>query len=244
MKDAVSTIKPVGRSRLVNTVVDQLRTLILAGDLPPGQTLPQIELSERLGVSRTPLREAFRILEHEGFVRMSNSNNTLEVVDLTIDEMIQLYQMREVIDGLAARLAAARRDERALHRLDGILEAMTQFGSAEDWPHRAMMHADFHACIAEMSGNQHVIAQLPMIRLSSQMLSRKLGSMDVDAPVLRADMVEESQQDHVAILDALRAGDARRAETVARRHIRKTLRSRLLKGDLLEAIAEPVTQAR
>src|SRR5579862_4729146 len=96
------------RTRLVDDVTDRLRSMIIDGTLAPGTTLLQIDLAERLGVSRTPLREAFRILEYEGFVRIANGNKTLEVVDLSDDDIIELYQFREVIDGLAARLAAKR----------------------------------------------------------------------------------------------------------------------------------------
>src|SRR5438093_10908651 len=101
-------LKPFERTRLVDEVTDRLRSLILDGTLPPGQPLLQISLSEQLGVSRTPLREALRVLENEGFVRISNGNNTLEVVELSPQEMVEMYELREVVDGLAARLAAKR----------------------------------------------------------------------------------------------------------------------------------------
>ncbi|MCX4095635.1 GntR family transcriptional regulator [Nocardia sp. alder85J] len=231
MEDPVSAVKPVGRARLVDTVVDHLRTLILCGDLPPGQTLLQIELSQRLGVSRTPLREAFRILEHEGLVRVSNGNKTLEVVDLSVKDMLELYEIREVVDGLAARLAAKHRDESRFDELASILREMNLADMANDVPRRTTLHADFHAAIAELSGNKHVIAQVPMIRLTAQMLSHKMRTMRIELPTVRAELIEQGEQDHREILEALRSGDERRAENAARRHIRKTMRSELLKPD-------------
>src|SRR2546421_8066869 len=169
MNDPVTAVKPIRRARLVDGVVEQLRTLILSGALPPGQSLRQIEVSERLGVSRTPLREAFRVLEREGFVRISNGNNTLEVVGPSPEEMIELYQVREVIDGLAARLSAQRgAPADALDRLSDLVDEMRELDTAEKGPWRAALHADFHAGIAELSGNQHVVGQVPMIRFTAQ----------------------------------------------------------------------------
>jgi GntR family transcriptional regulator of vanillate catabolism len=225
--DPVAVVKPIGRSRLVDSVVDQLRNRILTGALPPGQTLRQIELSERLGISRTPLREAFRILEHEGFVRSSNGNKTLEVVDLGIPDMIEYYEIREVIDGLAARLAAQREQDPS--DLEDLSDILDQMNVAPDFAHRATLHADFHAGIAELSGNRHVIAQLPMIRLTAQMLSRKLASLAGAESPVTPELLEEGEHDHREILAAIAAHDAPGAESKARRHIRKTLRSQLLR---------------
>jgi GntR family transcriptional regulator of vanillate catabolism len=210
--------------------VEQLRTLILSGALPPRQTLRQIEVSERLGVSRTPLREAFRLLEREGFVRISNGNNTLEVVGPSVEEMIELYQVREVIDGLAARLAAQRGvPEDALANLGHLIDEMRKLDSGENWPQRAALHADFHAGIAELSGNRHMEGQISMIRFTAQMLARNLSEIAGTAPDTLASSLNQGEQDHLAILDAIRAGDGRRAETVARKHIRKTMSSPLLR---------------
>ncbi|MCX4095608.1 GntR family transcriptional regulator [Nocardia sp. alder85J] len=229
MVDSKTTIKPVQRSRLVDEVVERLRTLILSGELPPGHTLLQIELCERLGVSRTPLREAFRRLEREGFARPSNGNNTLEVVSLTPDDLRNHYQVREVVDGLAARLAAKRGVEAEhLDRLRGLVDHMRTFDSGKNWPRRAALHADLHANIAELSGNRQVVAQIPMIRFTAQMLSLNLNTIGTESPETIAALLGEGENDHREILDAIEAGQGQRAERAARRHIRKTMSSLLI----------------
>jgi len=222
-------VTPVGRTRLVHEVTDHLRTLIITGALAPGQLLLQTELSEQLGVSRTPLREAFRVLEREGFVRVSNGNNTLEVVDLSPSDMVSLYEIREVIDGLAARLAAehginAREHKQLTEMVNRITRATKPFSPGE----RATAHADLHSRIAELSRNPHVIAQIPMIRLSSQMLARRLQSLADEAPEVTEDMIERGADDHQGVVDAIAAGNAKLAEQIARGHIRKTMHSPLL----------------
>ena len=229
MLDTEMDLRMTGRTRLVDEVTVRLRNLILDGGLPPGKPLLQLDLCERLGVSRTPLREAFRILESEGLVRVSNGNKTLEVINLTVSEMLELYAVREVIDGLAARLAAQRGVPAArLEQLRQLLTIMRkEAGTAS--VSRAIAHADFHAGLAEVSGNRHVVNQMPLIRLTAQMLSRRMQSLAEAAPGHSAEMLEEGEDDHLAVLAAIEAGDGRLAETIARRHIRKTMRSELLR---------------
>src|SRR4051794_34839107 len=107
MADELGQASPLQRVRLVDQVTDRLRSMIVSGELLPGHPLLQIQLSERLGVSRTPLREAFRILERDGLVRVSNGNQTVEVTEMTPTEITEIYQIREALDGLAARLLAS-----------------------------------------------------------------------------------------------------------------------------------------
>src|SRR5687767_3149270 len=73
-----------------------------------GTQLTQVALANQLGVSRTPLREALRLLESEGLIRTSSTNQSVEVVAMSICDLRQMYELREVLDGLAARLAAER----------------------------------------------------------------------------------------------------------------------------------------
>src|SRR5207302_9523151 len=108
LSEVTTTLNVLNRPRLVDDVVKVLREKIIRGELPAGTQLLQIDLANQLGVSRTPLREAFRILENDGYLKTSNNNRTVEVVTFTAAEMRDMYEIREVIDGLAARLAAAR----------------------------------------------------------------------------------------------------------------------------------------
>src|SRR4051794_28051850 len=107
--DAHASIELLPRMpRLVDEVVSRLRDNIIDGTIPAGSRLPQVALAEQLGVSRTPLREALRVLESEGLLRTADNNRTVEVVQVTPDDLRDMYELREVIDGLAARLAAGK----------------------------------------------------------------------------------------------------------------------------------------
>jgi GntR family transcriptional regulator of vanillate catabolism len=232
MTELPAQIPALERTRLVDDVVSRLRTMIIDGTLAPKTTLLQIELSEKLGVSRTPLREAFRVLEHEGFVRATNGNKTLEVVDLTDDDMLELYQFREVIDGLAARLAARRGISDAdFDSLNGHLEKMAVLDPRKpsEAVERAAAHAAFHVGIAELSNNRMVINQIPMIRLTSQMLARRISELGSAAPDVTTNLLGEGESDHRGVLDAIKSGGGADAEGLARRHIRRTMRSELVR---------------
>jgi len=215
---------------MVDEVAEQVRELIVSGKFAPGQQLLQYEIAEQLGISRTPLREAFRVLERDGLVRTSNGNMTLEVVNLTPPEMVWLYEFREVIDGLAARCAAERGiDAKTSAKLHSLLDDLERL-RGKPAP-RGVVHAEFHSTIAQCSGNPHVIAQIPMIRLTAQMLARRVAELNLTSKRLSEDMTEEGSADHRRVLEAIEAGDGREAELRARAHIRKTRQSPLLKVD-------------
>src|SRR5262249_441304 len=102
------SIQRMHRTRLVDAVADQLREWILNGTLAPGTQLLQVELAQKFGVSRTPLREGFGVRERDGLIKMSNGNKTVEVVALTVPDILDIYELREMVDGFAAaRLARA-----------------------------------------------------------------------------------------------------------------------------------------
>jgi GntR family transcriptional regulator, vanillate catabolism transcriptional regulator len=218
-----------GRTRLVDDVINQLRQLILDQSLPPGTALLQTELAERLGVSRTPLREAFRILEREGLVRVANGNRTIEVARFSPVELREMYEVREVIDGLAARLLARKgvdaSTDTELRRLLGTMdESCEPFHPSVWFP----AHTEFHVCIAQACGNSQLGSMMNVIRMTCLSLHFPLSERaEVGAPDL-GPILEVAQEQHRAIYEAIHEGDERAAESHARRHIRATLQSDLI----------------
>jgi GntR family transcriptional regulator of vanillate catabolism len=221
----------LNRPRLVDDVVRVLREKIIRGELPAGTQLLQIDLANQLGVSRTPLREAFRILENDGYLRTSNNNRTVEVVTFTAAEMRDMYEIREVIDGLAARLTAARglspEAEKEARRL---LAEMASTSKPHDPLRRVEAHAAFHSFFVEQSGNSRLGGLMPLIRASTAALFLPF----IDNPegvqltvggrlVSYKQLLDESQDSHVAILDAVTEGKGSKAEIAARKHIGRTL---------------------
>jgi GntR family transcriptional regulator, vanillate catabolism transcriptional regulator len=219
----------LGRQRLVDDVVGVLRERIVRGELPAGCRLLQVDLADQLGVSRTPLREALRVLEHDGWVRIANNNRTVEVVGFDAAVLRDLFEVREVIDGLAARLAAGRGLSAATETQGRrLLADMAGSVVPFDPLRRADVHAEFHLLFVEASGNQRLRGLIPLIRMSTAGLYRPvLDDPDVVEVVAArkattpAALFDETQASHQAIFDAVVAGHARQAEAAARRHIRR-----------------------
>ncbi len=221
----------LNRPRLVDDVVRVLREKIVRGELPAGTQLLQIDLANQLGVSRTPLREAFRILENDGFLKTSNNNRTVEVVTFTAAEMRDMYEIREVIDGLAARLTAARGlSPEAGAGARRLLAEMGSTSKPHDPLRRVEAHAAFHSLFLEHSGNARLSGLIPLIRASSAALYLPFidnpdgVQLTVDGKVTtHKQLLDESQESHQAILDAVLERKASKAETAARKHIGRTL---------------------
>lgn len=218
--------------RLVDEVINRLRESIVDGTLPAGTPLPQVALAAQLGVSRTPLREALRVLDSEGLVRSSDGNRTVEVVQIGPDDLREMYELREVIDGLAARLAArngltAQDEQRARHLLNELADSSDPY----DPVRRNRAHAEFHELFALASGNAKVQSFASLIRTSSAMLYLPLVRETAAANLAAAnpdntykEFLDQAQAQHRDILEAVVERKPGAAEEEARRHIQRTLR--------------------
>jgi DNA-binding GntR family transcriptional regulator len=213
-----TTVAPLRKAeRLVDQVVEHLRLLILHGDIEPGESLKQEELAERLGVSRTPLREAFRILERDGLVEAGARTNTVRVVELSPQDAVDLYQVRGALDAVAARLAAERRPANEA-QVVGLARYVTEMADAMrpfDTRRYTDAHVAFHLGIVAASGNKRLQQLESVFRISAQMLYRRIGT--------NVERMERSNGEHREILTAISEGDPVTAERRAREHIERAI---------------------
>jgi GntR family transcriptional regulator of vanillate catabolism len=245
----VTNLNVLSRPRLVDDVVRVLREKIVRGELPAGTQLLQIDLANQLGISRTPLREAFRILENDGFLKTSNNNRTVEVVTFTAPEMRDMYEIREVIDGLAARLAATRGFSPAAEaRGRRLLTEMASTSKPYDPLRRMEAHAAFHSLFLEESGNGRLGSMIPLVRASSAavylpFIDNPEGvQLSVEGHLITyKQILDESQASHVAILESVVTGKAGQAETAARKHNKRTLSMLDAFDEWRKVIAEAAT---
>jgi DNA-binding GntR family transcriptional regulator len=196
---------------LVEQVVNAIVSEIVDGELPANSRLIQDELARAYGVSRQPVQQALLLLRDRGLVREAPGRGLI-VSPLDPDFVRQLYEVRGMLDGLAARLAAERGAARA--KVDG--PAFLEMGRAAvaSGSLNAQIEADmkFHAFVSELSENaligETTAPHWPYLR-------RVMGE------VLRDDaqMPQTILREHVAILDAIIAGDGARAEKLSREHI-------------------------
>jgi DNA-binding GntR family transcriptional regulator len=193
-----------------NKVHDVLRRLILEGELIPGAELSQLELSKRLNVSRTPLREALRLLEREGLVVNEGRHQSVRTSSLSMPDLDDLYAMRVIGEALAIGVTVSTFTKRDLDELTSELRATRTGGAAE----RAQAHRRFHALLRTGGGPR---LREHLDRLFEHAERYRLAYSEPDAAAAR-----EKYREHVEILDACRAGDATVARDLLIDHVADT----------------------
>jgi DNA-binding GntR family transcriptional regulator len=201
---------PVTES-LIERAYQQMLAAIADGTLLPGQRIRQAELAETLGVSRQPVSHALHLLKRQGLLE-DVGRKGLRVVSLDPRRVMQLYQVREAVDGLAARLAAlGPRDAGVVDGLRRLLEAGAAFDAGTPVPVLVRADTEFHRGLYRLSGNpaiEEMTAPLwPHLMRSMAMVLR---APDYAARVWRVE--------HPAILRFVLDGDASGAEAAARAH--------------------------
>ena len=148
---------------LRDVVFNTLREAILKGDLKPGERLMELQLAEQLGVSRTPIREAIRMLEQEGLA-VTMPRRGAEVAKMTMKDMEDVLEIREALDELAARLACHRITEEQLGRLKEAKAAFDQCTVSHDVKTIAEADVAFHDVIYEATCNPKLVSLLNNLR--------------------------------------------------------------------------------
>jgi DNA-binding GntR family transcriptional regulator len=212
-------------------VHDFLKGEILTGRYPPGSELLEVPLSEELGVSRGPVREALRSLESEGLVKITPRRGAV-VVSFTKRDFLEAYQVRETLEALGVRLAVPRLSDADLDDLDARLDAMTELAAAGDVDGFFDVNAAFHEAIMEASRNRKLIEIYR--RLMAQM-----GPYRRPSARLRGN-VERSIAEHREILVAARQRDVDGAVTLLMKHVE--VPQRMLEGMTEEEFAQAVVQ--
>jgi DNA-binding GntR family transcriptional regulator len=194
---------------LQDRVFRALRSAILAGQLPAGDKITEQDVSAVLRVSRTPLREAFRRLEAEGLVIPSPSRGVV-VRGLTWQDFEDIYEMRAVLEPLAARRAASRMTPELLEELRGYLELAEFLAGKRRFKEVERQNAMFHRAIYRECGNARLRDTLA--ELSDYVHRSPL--YQEHGPGSSLELLEE----HRRMFDALAAGDPKAAERAAREH--------------------------
>lgn len=213
------------RIRLVDEVADVLRKRIYDGFYPPGEPLRQEQLAAELSVSRTPLREAFWQLEREGLVILLPGGGA-RVITGDLAMLLAAYELRAVVDGVAARLAS-RNSQVVVPVLETLLER--QETALTPWEPAAytLANVEFHEAIIAAADNEFVQSQVTLVRITSQVFS--------PVKVLDATRAQSAVLEHKGIRDAIASGKAAPAERAARDHIRATIKSLSQKKGTVEA---------
>jgi DNA-binding GntR family transcriptional regulator len=203
-------------------VYEELRRRILAGELLQGQTISQEQLAVGLGVSTTPLREALRRLDAEGLVTL-DAHRDARVTGLNAEEARSLFEVREKLDPLAANLAAHRRTDVDIAAIQAALKDLEPLRRSSVLE-MLLIHREFHRSIYSASHNPLLMSLLEGLWDKADRY-RLVGLQS--KPDSRADQ-KRVQVEHIAIAEAVIAGDARAAERTMKRHIMGSLGRRAI----------------
>jgi DNA-binding GntR family transcriptional regulator len=209
-----SDIRAVERVTLADRAFDQMVEAIVQGSIAPGQTINEVSLSAQLGVSRAPLREAIVRLEAKGLI-LRIPHVGARVIDLRLDDLKELFAIREGLEGMAARLAVTAMSDDDLDALEVSLEAHRRQPDVASGTayYQAGGDQDFHFRIASASNNRRLFRLLCEDMYSLLRIYRFRSSTTPGR-------ARQAYKEHQDILAALRRRDADAAEDAMRRHVR------------------------
>jgi DNA-binding GntR family transcriptional regulator len=196
---------------LADQAYEALANSIITGELPPGTRMLEVELAERYGMSRGPLREAMRRLEERRLVERI-SQRGVRVVRLTGSKLRGIYQVREALEGMACRLAAQNMTDAEIAELRTMLEAHEAIVRERDDYSQNQQDWDFHDRIARGSRNETIVSLLcddlyQLLKVYRNQHKSKPGR------------ARRALEEHWRILGALEDRDGEMAELMMRRHI-------------------------
>ena len=199
---------------LRQVVAGQLRSMILGGELKPGERLVEGQLAERLGVSRNPVREAMRSLEATGLIEVVPRRGA-HVCAIDKCEVHHIQRIRMLVEGYAVEQAAVRQDPESIGQILRCLEdgrAATERGDAVT---AAVYHRDFHIAVEQAAG-------IPFLR---QVLDPLRQQTELVFSVVTDERGDITWEEHEAIYDAVASGNADCAKELIREHITNALAS-------------------
>jgi len=196
---------------LRDKIASIIRNSIIQSKIKPGERLTESEASSMLGVSRTPLREAFFLLHAEGFVKFTPRRGAI-VSDISLNDAEETYTIKSALEGLAVRLAVDRITDDIIDQLVEINDQLKEQVLKKDKDIKSIfdLNAKFHQLISDASQNKKLSDMLLLVRQQTQRYNYIYITL--------LSRLENSISDHTDIINALRERDAVKAEKVVKRH--------------------------
>jgi len=200
--------KPIERHQtLREKILETIRDAILKGTMKPGERVSEPELAERFGISRTPIREAFRQLESEGYLEVIPRKGAV-VASLSERDVEEFYAIKIILEGFAAKMAAENLSSKDIERLESINERLQQIAKDGDVKTFFRVHNEFHEVFIKAAGNEklyeminHLVLRFKRLRLAS--LSQP-GRMEI------------SVEEHRNMIQAFKNHDGESADNLVR----------------------------
>ncbi|UCH54353.1 MAG: GntR family transcriptional regulator [Pseudomonadota bacterium] len=202
---------PIARRALHDEVVQRLRDLIVEGVLAAGARISERELCERFGISRTPLREAFKVLASEGLIDLQHHRGAI-VSTLTDRDVDNMFDVMETLESLAGETACARAGDAAIERIVALHQQMLLHHGRNELPEYFRFNQQIHEAIVEAAGN-------PVLANVYRGLSARIRRARYMANLSRPRW-DQAVAEHEEILRALKAREGARLGRLLRDHLR------------------------
>ena len=197
---------------LRETVCEALRDAIRRGILEPGERLMEVQLAEELGISRTPVREAIRKLEQEGYVIMMPRRGTY-VSSVSVHDVKEIFEIRSALESLSTGLATRRIEPEELEKLRSLLTEIEGHIERRDIDKIVATDIEFHGLLYQVSRNDRLVAIIS--NLKEQLARFRTLSMSYPG------RLQETLEEHRAMVEAIAAGDVEAARDAAERHMER-----------------------
>jgi DNA-binding GntR family transcriptional regulator len=188
-------------------ILETIRDAILKGNMKPGERVSEPDLAERFGISRTPIREAFRQLESEGYLHVVPRKGAV-VASLSERDIEEFYAIKIILEGFAARMAAEKLTARDLERLESINERLQKIASEGDVKNFFRVHNEFHEVFIKAAGNEKLHDMINQLVMKFKRL--RLASLS------QPGRMEISVEDHRNMIQAFKDHDGDRADSLVR----------------------------
>lgn len=208
-------------------VYEELKRQILIGEIPPGTRMMEVDLAEKMDVSRTPVREAIRKLEKEGLVTIEARKGAY-ASDISFKDMIDILEVRETLESMAAALAASKMSDDDKVKIQEVIKKYHNAVDEGNVEEIIKLDEEFHKLIVNCSGNK------TLIQMVSQVQELALRFRYIYYDDFRR--FQNQPREHEDIFDALNAGDSEKARLNTRSHISHLKEFVKLKGE--EGFAE------
>lgn len=201
---------PIARSALYQEVAERLRSRIFAHELAPGAWIDEQALAESFGISRTPMREALKVLAAEGLVTLRPRRGCY-VTEVTERDLDEIFPVLALLEGRCAYEAARKARGPELKRLEALHDRLERAGAAGEADAYFQANQDFHLALQELAGNRWLMQAIEDMRKVLKLIRRH--------SLQREGRIAESLEEHRAIMAGIRAGDPEAAEQAMRRHL-------------------------
>jgi DNA-binding GntR family transcriptional regulator len=204
----------INKSSLATEVVNKLRQMINDGRLEPGAWIDEQGLANAMGVSRTPFREALRLLSAEGLLRLEPHKGCFVNV-LTERDLDEIFPLMAMLEGRCAHEAAKRATSNDLEELEQMHEKLKHFASSKKIDQYYLANKDIHEAIQKIAGNKWLSNMVDDLRKKLSLSRHKSLTLE--------GRIEQSCAEHLSIFAALRARDSEGAEALTKTHLLRQL---------------------